>query len=134
MTSLCLKFNNLLYLLVKDFCIIFILFLCNNYTTDINISCSFTFFWSLSLHSFMHHAIKLPEPYLKTLAWRNKCNCSLSAQKLNQGSKWWLPCVWNSTTYYTYLLKISGSSLYCFCAIIIQQILIKISMSMVQYT
>ena len=48
-------------------------------------------------------------------AWRRKCkpNCSLNTQMFDeltevllQGSKWWLPRVWNSTTYHTYLLKI----------------------------
>ena len=34
-----------------------------------------------------------------------------------KGSKWWLPRVWNSTTYYIYFLKIPASYLYCFCAI-----------------
>ena len=53
--------------------------------------------------------------YTKAGAWRSKCkpDCSLSKQifdelteALLQGSKWQLPHVWNSTTYYTCLLKI----------------------------
>ena len=59
--------------------------------------------------------VSLPFCVLEAGAWRSKCkpDCSLNTQisdelteVLLQGSKWWLPHVWNSTTYHTYLLKI----------------------------
>ena len=63
---------------------------------------------------------------VKTGTWRSKCNSSLSTQIFDetdiflQGSEWWLPHVWNSTTYYSYLLKTLASSFLCY----IQQLLV----------
>ena len=60
---------------------------------------------------------------LKTRAWISKCNCKSKYTFFDetdvkiQDCKWWLPHVWNSTTYYANLLKILASSLYRFFAI-----------------
>ena len=113
MTSLCLKFNNLLYLLVKDFWILFILFLCNNYTTDINknfhvngaihistgnICTALVIFYIVSLNSVKAHSLTIPlvevhviSIYKQNMVWTQFITSIIKTQ-------WILTCYNNSKT------------------------------------